>query len=142
MLPCPYYLDMDCKFSDEKCKYSHGETVSLSSLQEYIEPKFDSLTIGSMVLAKKSDNLWYRAVIKKMDAEKCTVNYESNKKDSELQLCDVLPLEDGNNSDSDQMSEDESVVISEDVINMSLMNVPSEQALGDWEKYTKESFIF
>lgn len=132
---------MDCKFSDEKCKYSHGETVSFSSLQDYIEPKFEALSIGSRVLAKQPDNLWYRAIVKRIDEEKLTVNFESNKKDTELQLHDVLPLEDGSvNSDSEQ-SEDDSIVASEDVINMSLMNTPSEQALGDWEKYTKVTFI-
>lgn len=35
MMPCPYYLEGDCKFSDEKCRYSHGELVLLSSLKEY-----------------------------------------------------------------------------------------------------------
>lgn len=35
MLPCPYYLEGNCKFSDEKCRYSHGESVLLSSLKEY-----------------------------------------------------------------------------------------------------------
>lgn len=138
MLPCPYFLDMDCKFSDEKCKYSHGETVSFSALEDYIEPKFESLTIGSRVLAKKTDNLWYRAIVKRMDDEKCTVNFELNKKDAELQLHDVLPLEDGgDNSDSDGSDDEDNIVASEDVINMSLMNTPSEQALGDWEKHTK-----
>lgn len=137
MLPCPYFLDTDCRFSDEKCKYSHGETVPFSTLQDYVEPKFEALTIGSRVLAKRPDNLWYRAVVKRMDEGKCTVNFESNKKDTELQFHDVLPLEDnGETSESDE-SEAESIVASEDVINMSLMNTPSKQALGDWEKYTK-----
>lgn len=35
MLPCPYYLDGECRFTDDQCHYSHGEIVSLSSLQEY-----------------------------------------------------------------------------------------------------------
>lgn len=141
MLPCPYFLDLDCKFSDEKCKYSHGETVSFSSLQEYIEPKFEALTIGSKVLAKNSDNLWYRAVVKRMDDAKCTVNFESNRKDTEVQLHDVLPLENDGSSSSDESEEDENTIASEDVINMSLMNTPSEKALGDWEKYTKVKFL-
>lgn len=144
MLPCPYFLDMECKFSDEKCKYSHGETVSFLSLQEYIEPRFEALSIGSKVLAKRSDNLWYRARVKRMDEGKCTVNFESNKKDSELQLHDVLPLEDTLNSSSESEDDDadsDNIVASEDVINMSLMNTPSEQALGDWEKYTKVKFL-
>lgn len=138
MLPCPYFLDTECKFSDEKCNYSHGEVVPFSSLQEYIEPKFEALTVGSRVLAKQPDNLWYRATVARVEAEKCIVNFETNKKETELKLHDVLPLEDGESSSSED-SEDEVVAPSEDVINMSLMNVPCEQALGDWEKYTKVS---
>lgn len=62
MLPCPYYFDMekDCHFSEEQCRFSHGELVDYSSLQDYIEPKFENLTVGSEVLAKQSDDLWYR----------------------------------------------------------------------------------
>lgn len=62
MLPCPYYFDLerDCNFSDDQCHYSHGELVSFSSLQDYVEPKFELLTVGSIVLAKQDDNLWYR----------------------------------------------------------------------------------
>nr|CAD7401345.1 unnamed protein product [Timema poppensis] len=35
MLPCPYYLEGECRFSQEKCRYSHGELVFFSSLKEY-----------------------------------------------------------------------------------------------------------
>lgn len=35
MLPCPYFLDGKCKFSDQQCHFSHGEMVLLASLQEY-----------------------------------------------------------------------------------------------------------
>jgi hypothetical protein len=35
MLPCPYYLEGDCRFSDQQCRFSHGELVDLSALKEY-----------------------------------------------------------------------------------------------------------
>ena len=45
MLPCPYYLKGDCKFDDEKCKYSHGELVLISSLKKYRYEHFSLSTI-------------------------------------------------------------------------------------------------
>jgi hypothetical protein len=35
MLPCPYYLEGECRFSDQQCRFSHGELVDLLSLKEY-----------------------------------------------------------------------------------------------------------
>ncbi len=40
MKPCPYFLNGDCKFSDQICKFSHGHTVSLSELRPFQEPDF------------------------------------------------------------------------------------------------------
>ncbi|KAJ8945820.1 hypothetical protein NQ314_009042 [Rhamnusium bicolor] len=123
MLPCPYYYDTDCKFSDEKCRFSHGEVVLYSSLQEYIEPKFNLLTTGSSVLAKQSNNLWYRAIIKKIYGEKCLVSNDENEQN-----------EYKSSEDDEEKCEGDG---DEDIINMSLMITPSNQILGDWEKYTK-----
>ncbi|CAG9110754.1 unnamed protein product, partial [Plutella xylostella] len=88
MLPCPYFLDGECRFSDEQCRYSHGAIFPLSSLKEAIEPNFESVKIGSRVLvklkppegedislARKSTEkylLWHRAVVKSIDEEKRT----------------------------------------------------------------------
>lgn len=139
MLPCPYLLDTDCKFSEEQCRFSHGEVVLFSTLKEYIEPNFEFIQVGSKVLAKNSDKLWYRASIKRLMNQKCIVKFESNTKDMELDLHDVLPLEDEvEDNNSDIGSEDENNY--EDVINMSLLITPASQALGDWEKFTKVRF--
>lgn len=135
MLPCPYYLETDCKFSDEQCRYSHGETVAFSSLQEYVEPKFELLTIGSVVLAKQQNKLWYRATVKKMYDAKCLVKFDSNYKDTELELHDIWPLENIDKENSDES--DIEIEDREDVINLSLMNAPTSEALGEWEKHTK-----
>ena len=34
MQPCPYYLEGTCKYSDEKCHYSHGYNVRLDEVQD------------------------------------------------------------------------------------------------------------
>lgn len=135
MLPCPYYLEGDCKFPEEQCRYSHGEKVAFSSLQEYIEPKFDSLTIGSVVLAKQQNKLWYRGTVKKIYDEKCLVKFDSNHKDAELDLHDIWPLENADKESSDES--DIEMEDREDIINLSLMNTPSSEAMGEWEKHTK-----
>ncbi|KAL1487745.1 hypothetical protein ABEB36_015581 [Hypothenemus hampei] len=151
MLPCPYYFDCDkdCRFSEDQCKYSHGETVPFKSLQEYIEPNFEDLKIGSEVLAKQDDNLWYRARITQILEEKCLVKFESrnlkNKQCEEVLFKDILPLERGDTeSESDieeQLNvEDEEISskkLREELINKSLMITPSSNPLGEWEKYTK-----
>ncbi|CAH1983275.1 unnamed protein product [Acanthoscelides obtectus] len=84
MLPCPFYYDSDCKFSEEDCRFSHGEIVLFSSLQEYVDPQFDLLEIGSSVLAKQENNLWHRALIKHLFDDKCLVRFESNTHDIEV----------------------------------------------------------
>lgn len=35
MQPCPYFLEGNCKYSDEKCHYSHGYTVRLDEVQDF-----------------------------------------------------------------------------------------------------------
>lgn len=141
MLPCPYYLDTECKFDEEQCRYSHGETVLFSSLQDYVEPKFETLSIGSKVLAKQGDKLWYRATVKRVYTEKCLVKFDSNSKDLELEFHDLLPLESSKEDDANSFTDtDDEECSREDVINMSLLNTPTNEALGNWEIHTKVMF--
>lgn len=35
MKPCPYFLEGECRFTKEKCRFSHGQVVPLVSLKEY-----------------------------------------------------------------------------------------------------------
>nr|CAH7713695.1 unnamed protein product [Callosobruchus chinensis] len=142
MLPCPFYYDSDCKFSEEDCRFSHGEVVLLSSLQEYVDPQFDLLEIGSNVLAKQENNLWHRAVVKHLFDDKCLVRFESNSYDIEVNLEHLFPLGGASRSHSRQSSDDEcendrEEISREEVINKSLTNKPGDQALGQWEKHTK-----
>ncbi|CAH1119055.1 unnamed protein product [Phaedon cochleariae] len=141
MMPCPYYYDSDCKFSEEKCRFSHGEIVSYCSLQEYIEPRFENLTTGSIVLAKQTDNLWYRAIVKEIYEDKCLVKFESDKKQIEVNLEETFPLNSENDESGDISEVEEDTAYNdkndEDVINQSLMVTPSNVPLGNWEKHTK-----
>ncbi|KAJ8316774.1 hypothetical protein KUTeg_005676 [Tegillarca granosa] len=101
MLPCEYYLDNKCKFTDEKCRFSHGYSVKVEELQEFQEPDYSALDVDSPCLAKYDDGLWYRAQIQSIDeAHQVTVTYDSYDETVTLDLKDILPL-DKCNSDSD-----------------------------------------
>ncbi|XP_057665537.1 zinc finger CCCH-type with G patch domain-containing protein [Diorhabda carinulata] len=138
MLPCPFYYTSECKFSEEQCRFSHGEVVPYSSLQDYIEPNFEVLNTGSIVLAKKKDNLWYRAQIKRLYEQKCLVKFENDCKEAEINLEHIFPLFNETDENSDNEGESLGVVSNiEEVVNKSLMITPAKQALGEWEQYTK-----
>lgn len=139
MVPCPYFLDTNCKFSEEKCHFSHGEVVLFSSLREYVVPNFESVQIGSKILAKGVDKLWHRASIKRLFDEKCVVKFDLNSKDMELKFCDILPL--GNDDIEDYDSDSSNTLSYEEVVNMSLVVTPATHALGEWEKFTKVSIF-
>ncbi|CAK1548286.1 unnamed protein product [Leptosia nina] len=133
MLPCPYFLNGDCKFEDEQCRYSHGAIVHLSSLKEAIEPQYDALKEGSRVLLKikAPDNedittankstekyhLWHRAIVISVDAEKrlCVAKLEqriatgekrkSTAEEYHVHFEEVFPL----NNEDDSSDSDESI---------------------------------
>ncbi|XP_049887578.1 zinc finger CCCH-type with G patch domain-containing protein isoform X2 [Pectinophora gossypiella] len=134
MLPCPFFLDGECKFDDEKCRYSHGSIVPLSSLKDAIEPNFGAVRIGSRVLLKlkppddedirltrkstEKYHLWHRAVVKSLDIDErvCTVKLEHGVKVGEkrktgsgsdelyVKFEEIFPL----NTEADEDSESDS----------------------------------
>ncbi|XP_050297214.1 zinc finger CCCH-type with G patch domain-containing protein [Anthonomus grandis grandis] len=157
MLPCPYYFDMkkDCHYDEDSCQYSHGQLVNYSDLRSYMEPKFENLTIGSNVIAKQSDGIWYKGKITRMSKGNCMVKFESKSKNhsdiyEEINLEHVLHMEqDDDEGESDDCQiihdEDEANEIEErkrhvkraELINKSLMITPESKPLGEWEKHTK-----
>ncbi|KAJ8300599.1 hypothetical protein KUTeg_022118 [Tegillarca granosa] len=93
MLPCEYYLDNKCKFTDEKCRFSHGYSVKVEELQEFQEPDYSALDVDSPCLAKYDDGLWYRAQVQSIDEDhQVTVTYDSYDETVTLDLKDILPL--------------------------------------------------
>ncbi|XP_063972583.1 zinc finger CCCH-type with G patch domain-containing protein [Diachasmimorpha longicaudata] len=151
MLPCAYYLDGKCKFSDEKCHYSHGEQVSFSSLQEYSEPDYSSIKMGSRVLAKEKNNIWHRSVILKIpskDHELYRVKFEASGNIIEVTLADLLPLADDQLDMSDSSDDDDDGDftkdsnslkdrIQEEIIHESLLILKDNEPLGKWEEHTR-----
>ncbi|KAK9310675.1 hypothetical protein QLX08_000011 [Tetragonisca angustula] len=145
MLPCPYYLDGKCKFSDEDCRFSHGELVPLSSIKEYREPDFQSIKMGSRVLAKQKNQLWHRCIVLKMpekEGDVFRIKFEANGNIAEVSLQDLLPLDDTDleMSDTSEDSEDESdstEYSKEEIVHKSLLTVESNTPLGNWEKHTR-----
>lgn len=161
MIPCPYFLDGNCKFSDENCHYCHGEIVPFSSLQEYKEPDFHSIKVGSKVLTKQKNNMWHRSIVLKLpenDEDEYRVKFESSGKIIEAALQDLLPLDDTNleisdtSDDSDDNDDDDDNVsnvdnidndsephsyINDQLVHKSLLTLQSNEPLGNWERHTR-----
>ncbi|KAK2189070.1 hypothetical protein NP493_115g02039 [Ridgeia piscesae] len=124
MLPCPYFLDGNCRFSEEDCS---------------------CLCIESACLVKDSDSVWYRAmVVGLLDDHKYEVMFTNSHDVHTVDMEDILPLDNSHsNSDGDEddlngedSSGDEEE--EEDVLPVYLWK-PSEttDVLGDWEVHTK-----
>ncbi|XP_015433672.1 PREDICTED: zinc finger CCCH-type with G patch domain-containing protein [Dufourea novaeangliae] len=145
MLPCPYYLNGKCKFSDEDCRFSHGELVPLSSIREYREPDFQTIKMGSRVLAKQRNELWHRCVILKMpdkDGDVARIKFEASGNIAEVFLQNILPLDDAEleMSDTSEGTDSESDCpdySKEEIIHKSLLTLDNNSPIGNWEKHTR-----
>ncbi|XP_043500438.1 zinc finger CCCH-type with G patch domain-containing protein [Polistes fuscatus] len=145
MLPCPYFFDGNCKFSDEQCHFSHGEIVPFSNLQEYKEPNYENIKIGSRVLVKQNNNLWYRSIVIKMPdevEEVVRVKLEAKGDIAEIGLQDLVPLDTNDSelsdeSDDSEIDNNEKDYTTEALIDKSLLMTPTTQPLGHWEKHTR-----
>lgn len=61
----------------------------------YREPDFRNIKIGSKVLTKQKNNMWYRSIILKLpekNGDEYRVKFESSGKIVEADLQDLLPL--------------------------------------------------
>ncbi|KAF7403667.1 hypothetical protein HZH68_006461 [Vespula germanica] len=143
MLPCPYFFDGNCKFSDDQCHFSHGEIVSFSNLQEYKEPKYENIKTGNRVLVKQNNNLWYRSVVIKLPdeiEEVFRVKLEAKGDIAEVALQDLVPLDSTDSeisdaSDDSETDNNEKDYTTEKLIDKSLLT--SSSTLGHWEKHTR-----
>ncbi|XP_013410712.1 zinc finger CCCH-type with G patch domain-containing protein [Lingula anatina] len=148
MLPCRYFLDGDCRFSEDDCRYSHGSVVSVSDLREFKEPDYSLLKEGSVCLAKYSDNIWYRAVVLSCKEDhKYAIKFKSYNEEDVVDLEDLIPLDNSDDpcdsdSDSDSIQplkplNDENSD-EEEAVPVFLWKPPqTTQAMGEWEAYTK-----
>ncbi|KHJ91865.1 g-patch domain protein [Oesophagostomum dentatum] len=94
MRPCSHFLAGTCRF-EEKCKFSHGEVVSMSDLNEYKDPDFSSLSVGSLVLVSvnTSPPLWEIGRLIAIDGEEIAVRILKNNSEVSSKLDQIVPLE-------------------------------------------------
>uniref|UniRef100_A0A182PNC1 Zinc finger CCCH-type with G patch domain-containing protein n=1 Tax=Anopheles epiroticus TaxID=199890 RepID=A0A182PNC1_9DIPT len=149
MVPCAYFLEGECRFTDEKCRYSHGEVVRLDQLRDYREPQFERLLrTGSRALVKQSSRLWCKGTVLEVDFDqkRCKVRLEEGKREQmEVPFEELLPLDDddpeesesdGIGSDSEEEADDEALRKAL-LVEKSLFQPAPDRRLGEWEAYTR-----
>lgn len=153
MKPCSFFLEGRCKFSQERCRFSHGHAVALSELREYSEPSFSTFKPGSPCLVKSGiDGLWQLAALESIGErqDEVMVCLSHSGKTVSIGVEDVFPLEDNRgveSSDSDCDSQPAADAVSitggcEDeqegvpIVAWS-PSTASGLPLGAWEKHTK-----
>lgn len=151
MLPCEYHIEGKCKFTSDQCRFSHGHSVKLEDLREYIEPNYSSLKMESPCLALFTDGLWYRAMIVDiLEDHQYTVAYDNYNETATLDMKDILPLHstDSDSSDDEEEENDGSLVLEQDESSGSSSEeemIPryfmrpnqTTEALGVWEEHTR-----
>ncbi|PRD23028.1 UNVERIFIED_CONTAM: zgpat [Trichonephila clavipes] len=146
MKPCPYFLDGHCKFSDDKCRYSHGYGVKFSDLEEYTLPDYSNVHRDSKCLAKYKDGLWYTAVVENcLKDQKYCIKFINSGNTQTLDAHEILPLGDLFLSDDDESSSsDEDTSYQAEVFDPSIIpkevnfqTVSGNTPIGQWEQHTK-----
>ncbi|XP_039288009.1 zinc finger CCCH-type with G patch domain-containing protein [Nilaparvata lugens] len=155
MLPCPYFLEGQCRFTEDKCRFSHGQLVPLKDLSEYREPDFSVVRAGSRVLAKRDDSLWHHAnVVEVLPRARCLIKFNSGSlggRQLEVDLHNLLPLQgqddqdsssSGSSDDDEASDNNERIAAAKDqqykaIVEATLMRTPPSGILGSWEKHTK-----
>uniref|UniRef100_A0A1E1XB38 Zinc finger CCCH-type with G patch domain-containing protein n=1 Tax=Amblyomma aureolatum TaxID=187763 RepID=A0A1E1XB38_9ACAR len=153
MKPCSFFLEGRCKFSQERCRFSHGHAVALSDLREYSEPSFSNLKPGSPCLVRSdADGLWQLAAMECIGQEpdRIVVRLSHSGKTASVNVEDVFPLDDDGAEESSDVDDDSALAAEppsitggcedeEDDIPVVAWS-PSTAAglpLGAWEKHTK-----
>ncbi|RUS91734.1 hypothetical protein EGW08_000560 [Elysia chlorotica] len=158
MVPCKYYMDGSCRFSDENCRRSHGQAVLVSELRPYEEPDHSQISEGCRCLAKSSDEVWYPAtVVDVCDDIQVNVKFEAGGREMTVLVEHVKPISDeDSDSEIESDSSDSSPTSSKKKLNKSEReNAESEEddneglpvylwkpsqtteKLGAWEAHTK-----
>lgn len=153
MKPCSYFLEGRCKFSAEKCHFSHGHAVSLGELRDYCEPNFEDLKPGSKCLVRSgSKDLWQLATMDSIDQDPghIIVRFTHTGKTTSTKVEDVFPLNiseaEGDSSSDDGSGDSGGDVNRAPVATGSGIEAPmlawsskraTSSPLGAWEKHTK-----
>merc|ERR1719461_2048045 len=132
-MPCPFFLDGRCKFTDEKCKYSHGKLVPFNDLKDYVNPSYEGLAEGQKVLAKSSEGqLWEYAKIDMVSAncEEVVIRFP-NKQVENFPVQSIFPFEKESEEEfkiHQNFDNDDDIILKID---------PMADKLGAWEAHTR-----
>ncbi|KAK7489815.1 hypothetical protein BaRGS_00018997, partial [Batillaria attramentaria] len=147
MLPCKFYLDGRCRFSDDQCRYSHGYTVQLEKLREYVEADHSTVAVGKKCLAQYTDSVWYPATVTDVKEETVSVHFD----DFGVNLITVFFVHDESDSDSEDEKDGPQASTSaqgkslvpdseeeEEELPVFLWKPPqTTAAMGEWEAHTR-----
>lgn len=147
MKPCPYFLDGHCKFSDDKCRYSHGYDVRFSDLEEYVLPDYSNVHRDSKCLAKYKDGLWYSAVVDNcLEDQKYCIKFINSGDTQILAAHEILPIgdiylsdDDDENSSSDENASYQAEIFDPSSVpkEVNYQTVSGDTPIGQWEQHTK-----
>ncbi|XP_060644930.1 zinc finger CCCH-type with G patch domain-containing protein [Drosophila nasuta] len=162
MLPCNYYLEGECRFDEDRCRYSHGALVPGAAIRDYNEPDFHRLARNCPVLAKLQDRLWHRGRVLCVNfvEQQCRVRLdgqEHKERERDFPFEELFPLitehdDDELSSDSSDMNESNDSDADNDsdrdlddleaarqtrMVELSLFTFKPTEKLGAWEQYTR-----
>uniref|UniRef100_A0A915PPT7 Zinc finger CCCH-type with G patch domain-containing protein n=1 Tax=Setaria digitata TaxID=48799 RepID=A0A915PPT7_9BILA len=136
MKPCEYFLNDRCSYGNQ-CRFSHGEEVLLSALQEYQKPDLSMVKEGSLILVQGENKLWSSARVTAIDNDKLAVCLLLTGKEIAVDQNKIYPI-----PQLDIDSKDETA--SEDLATTSWGEYREERCgnvtigdIGDWEKHTR-----
>jgi len=140
MVPCKFYMSGSCKFSSEKCKYSHGQDHNFLDLGEFKEPDYSQIKSnreGTQLLALDTDcGLWKHAtLVQYEDDQKVHVRFDQSSLETRS-LDQVLPLSGDDHEESSDDDEDDFAPL-ELAVQVALEGGGGCAALGGWESSTK-----
>ncbi|KAH8377135.1 hypothetical protein KR093_003674 [Drosophila rubida] len=160
MLPCNYYLEGECRFDEDRCRFSHGALVPGSAIKDYSEPDFHRLARNCPVLAKLKDRLWHRGRVLCVNfvEQQCRVRLdgqEHKERERDFPFEELFPLitdqdDDELSSDSSDLNESNESDNQNDsdmddyeaarqarMVELSLFTFKPTEKLGAWEQYTR-----
>ncbi|KAH8393164.1 hypothetical protein KR200_003251, partial [Drosophila serrata] len=162
MLPCSYYLEGECRFDETRCRFSHGELVSGSSIRKYKEPDFHKLSRSCPVLVLLPDRLWHRGRVLCVNfvEQVCRVRLdgqEHKERERDFKFEELFPLTTDQDEDEAELSSgDSSSTLNEEssdeadsdmddleearrarMVELSLFTFKPSEKLGAWEEFTR-----
>ncbi|KAH8273964.1 hypothetical protein KR044_006336 [Drosophila immigrans] len=160
MVPCHYYLEGECRFDDDRCRYSHGALVPGSAIRDYNDPDFHRLARNCPVLAKLNDRLWHRGRVLCVNfvEQQCRVRLdgqEHKERERDFAFEELFPLiteddndelssdssylNDSNESDGENDSDVDDLAAARQarMVELSLFTFKSTEKLGAWEQHTR-----